>query len=195
MTFAFGHPVVFCTMANLWGIKIARKSAGNPLWNHYKCADEKWIALAHLSPDKFWSPLCKAMGLDELENDSRFDSMENRMKNCEELIAIMDKTFATRNRDEWTSIFKDSGIIFSPINNTLELTQDPQALANDYVTEFDHPVFGPTRTVGFPMGFSETPCSIRREAPELGQHTEEILTEILGYTWDDIGMLRETGAI
>ena len=78
---------------------------------------------------------------------------------------------------------------------SLELTQDPQVLANDYVTEFNHPVFGPTKTVGFPIGFSKTPCSIRREAPELGQHTEEILTEILSYTWDDIAKLKEAEVI
>ena len=195
MTFVLGHPVVFCTMANLWGIKIARASAGNPLWNHYKCADEKWIAMAHLSPDKFWPPLCKAMEMEELENDPRFDSMNSRMENCQELVRILDERFASKNLDEWLTAFKAHGLVFSRMNNILELTQDPQVLANDYVTEFDHPVFGPMNTVGFPMGFSETPCSIRREAPELGQHTEEILTELLGYSWDDIGKLKDEGAI
>jgi crotonobetainyl-CoA:carnitine CoA-transferase CaiB-like acyl-CoA transferase len=195
MVFLQGHPVVFCTMANLWGLRVARKSAGNPLWNHYKCGDDKWIALAHLSPDKFWPLLCQAMGLEALEKDPRFDSMDNRMKNCQELISILDRTFAARNRDEWIGAFKAKGVIFAPVNNTLEMTQDPQVLANDYVTTFDHPVFGPTKTVGFPVGFSETPMSIRREAPEFGQHTEEILIDLLGYTWDDITRLKEEEVI
>ena len=195
MAFAFGHPIVFCTMANLWGFKIARNSAGNPLWNHYKCADERWIAMAHLSPDKFWPLLCEAMELETLEKDPRFDSMDNRMKNCQELIGILDKRFAMKNRDEWLKAFKPYGLVFSPMNNILELTEDPQVLENDYVTEFDHPVFGPTKTVGFPIGLSETPCSIRREAPELGQHTEEILTEVLGYSWDDVTKLKDEGVI
>ena len=195
MTFLQGHPVVFCTMANLWGIRIARNSAGNPLWNHYKCADDKWIALAHLSPDKFWPIVCRAMGLEELEKDPRFDSMDNRTKNCRELVAILDRRFAAKTRDEWAKIFKANGVIFSPINDILELTQDPQVLANDYVTEFNHPVFGPIKTVGFPIALSRTPCSIRREAPEFGQHTEEILTEILGYTWDEIARLKEAEVI
>jgi len=195
MTFLQGHPVVFCTMANIWGMRIARKSAGNPLWNHYKCGDDKWIALAHLSPDKFWPLLCRAMGLEELEKDPRFDSMDKRMKSCQELIAILDKRFATKPRDEWVKIFKKHGIIFSPVNNTLDLTQDPQVLANDYVTVFDHPVFGPIKTVGFPIGLSKTPLSIRREAPEFGQHTEEILTELLGYSWDDVARLKDEQVI
>ena len=195
MTFLQGHPVVFCTMANIWGMRIARKSAGNPLWNHYKCGDDKWIALAHLSPDKFWPLLCRAMGLEELEKDPRFDSMDKRMKSCQELIAILDKRFATKPRDEWVKIFKKHGIIFSPVNNTLDLTQDPQVLANDYVTVFDHPVFGPIKTVGFPIGLSKTPLSIRREAPEFGQHPEEILTELLDYSGDDVARLKDEQVI
>jgi crotonobetainyl-CoA:carnitine CoA-transferase CaiB-like acyl-CoA transferase len=195
MTFLQGLPVVFCTMANLWGMKIARNSAGNPLWNHYKCADDRWIALANLSPDRFWPIVSRSMGLEELEKDPRFDSMDNRTMNCQELIAILDRRFATKTRDEWAKIFKANGVVFSPVNDILELTQDPQVLANDYVTEFNHPVFGPMKTVGFPIGLSRTPCSIRREAPEFGQHTEEILTEVLGYTWDEIAKLKEAEVI
>jgi len=195
MVFLQGHPIVFCTMANLWGMRIARKSAGNPLWNHYKCGDDKWVALAHLSPDKFWPLLCKAMGLEALEKDPQFNTMDNRMKNCQKLISILDETFATKTRAEWTGIFKAHGLVFAPINNTLEVTQDPQVLANDYVTEFNHPVFGTTKTVGFPVALSKTPMSIRREAPEFGQHTEEILIDLLGYTWDDITKLKEEEVI
>lgn len=195
MVFLQGHPVVFCTMANLWGIRIARKTAGNPLWNHYKCGDDKWIALAHLSPDKFWPLVCRAMGIEELEKDPRFDSMEKRMQNCQELISILDDAFATKTRDEWIKPFKENGVIFAPVNTTLDVTKDPQVLANDYVTEFDHPVFGPTKTVGFPITLSETPLAIRREAPEFGQHTEEILTEVLDYTWDDIVKLKDEEVI
>ncbi len=195
MVFLQGHPVVFCTMANIWGMRIARKSAGNPLWNHYKCGDDRWIALAHLSPDKFWPLLCQAMGLEALEMDPRFDSMDNRMENCQELISILDRAFATRKREEWIRVFKAKGVVFAPVNDTLEMTLDPQVLANNYVTTFDHPVFGPTKTVGFPIGFSETPMSIRREAPEFGQHTEEILIDLLDYTWDDITRLKEEEVI
>ena len=195
MVFLQGHPIVFCTMANLWGMRIARKSAGNPLWNHYKCGDDKWVAMAHLSPDKFWPLLCKAMGLEALEKDPQFNTMDNRMKNCQKLISILDETFATKTRTEWIGIFKAHGLVFAPINNTLEVTQDPQVLANDYVTEFNHPVFGPTKTVGFPIGLSKTPMSIRREAPEFGQHTEEILIDLLGCSWDDITKLKEEEVI
>ncbi len=191
MTFLQGLPVVFCTMLDLCDTRSARTDASNPLWNHYKCSDDKWIALSHLSPDKFWPVLCRSMGLEALENDPRFDSMDNRTKNHQKLIEILDKHFLTKKRGEWIKIFKENGVIFAPVNNIKDLTEDPQVIANDYVTEFEHPALGPIRTVGFPIGLSKTPMSIRREAPEFGQHTEEILTEVLDYSWEDVGALRD----
>jgi crotonobetainyl-CoA:carnitine CoA-transferase CaiB-like acyl-CoA transferase len=121
--------------------------------------------------------------------------MDKRAKNCAELISIFDETFATKARADWERIFKENGVIYAPVNNMKDLTEDPQVLANDYVTEFDHPIFGRMKTVGFPITFEKTPMSIRREAPEFGQHTEEILTEIAGYTWDDIVKLKDEEVI
>jgi crotonobetainyl-CoA:carnitine CoA-transferase CaiB-like acyl-CoA transferase len=162
-----------------------RAEAGNPLYNHYKAKDDKWFILAHLQPDRYWPNVCRALGMPELENDPRFNSIEARGEHAKELIAIIDKEFATKSRDEWFEIFKKEGLIYTPIQTPTEVVNDPQALANNYVTWCDHPVLGRTKMVGFPWDFSETPASIRREAPEFGQHTEEILLE-LGYTWDDI---------
>jgi crotonobetainyl-CoA:carnitine CoA-transferase CaiB-like acyl-CoA transferase len=67
--------------------------------------------------------------------------------------------------------------------------------ANGYVTTFEHPTFGPTRAVGVPVRLSETPGSIRLPAPEFGQHTEEVLTELLGYSWDDVARLKDAQVI
>jgi len=66
---------------------------------------------------------------------------------------------------------------------------------NEYVTDFNHPVFGKSKVLGIPVKFSKTPGQITREAPEFGQHTEEILTEVLGYSWDDITKLKEAEVI
>ena len=171
-----------------------RAEAGNPLYNHYKAKDDKWFILAHLQPDRYWPNVCKALGIAELEHDPRFNSIEARGKNAKELIAIMDKTFARKTREEWFKIFKGEGLIFAPIQTPTEVVNDPQAIANNYVIWFDHPVSGKTKMTGFPWDFSSTPASVRREAPEFGQHTEEILQE-LGYTWDDIAKLKEEKTI
>ncbi len=171
-----------------------RSAAGNPIYNHYRAKDDKWFILAHLQPDRYWPNVCRALGMPELEKAPRFNSIEARGEHAEELIAIMDKQCLTKTREEWFGIFKKEGIIYTPIQSPREVVDDPQALANDYVAWFDHPVLGRTKMVGFPWDFNQTPASVRREAPEFGQHTEEILLE-LGYTWDDTTKLRDEKAI
>jgi crotonobetainyl-CoA:carnitine CoA-transferase CaiB-like acyl-CoA transferase len=106
----------------------------------------------------------------------------------------MDEKFLNKTRDEWLEILRREGCICTPVQSPSEVTNDVQAIANNYFIHVDHPVWGKIKAVGFPWDFSETPASWRREAPEFGQHTEEILLEI-GFTWDDIAKYREIGAI
>ena len=92
-------------------------------------------------------------------------------------------------------ILEEHGVIYTVVAEIADLVDDPQVLANDYITDFEHPVWGKVKAVGAPVHFSQTPWSLRREAPEFAQHTEEVLTEILGYTWDDIAKLQEEEVI
>jgi crotonobetainyl-CoA:carnitine CoA-transferase CaiB-like acyl-CoA transferase len=164
------------------------------MYNHYRCKDDKWLVLAHLQPDRYWPIVCKALGLEELEHDPKFSTVEVRYQNAEELVSIFDKKLASKNRDEWMEIFKKGGVIFAPIQTTAEVVNDPQAIANEYIITVDDRGGGKTKQVGFPWMFSETPASVRRVAPELGEHSEEILSE-LGYSQDDIAGLKQDGII
>lgn len=176
--------------------RMPRKSATNPLWNHYCCGDGQWLCLGMLQPDRYWSDFVRALGRPELADDPRFATMMDRMMNASAAIAILDEIFATRPRAEWIPILRGGGdFIFTVVNSVNDLPDDPQIQANRYVEDFDHPSFGPTKVVGLPIGLSETPGSIRTPAPELGQHTEEILTELLGYSWEQVSSWRDDGVI
>ncbi len=81
------------------------------------------------------------------------------------------------------------------MNSISDLPQDPQVLTNRYIVDYDHPALGKTQVVGLPVMLSKTPGDPCGYAPELGEHTEAILTEMLGYSWDEIAELRKTGVL
>lgn len=172
-----------------------RTKAANPLWNHYQCGDGKWIVLSMTQADRHWPALCKAMGLEELIKDPRFEDVDKKRDNCEVLIAILDKKFTTKSADEWTEIFTKVDIINQVVQELEELIDDPQVIANDYIGDFDHPVLGKIKMVNAPFKFSKSPAKIRLPAPEFGEHTEQVLLDICGYDWDKITELRDEEVI
>jgi len=197
------------SMAALQGLNISMKTilgkefprntrddAYNPLWNHYRCADGLWICLGMIQSDRYWKDLCVALGVEELIEDPRFNNIRAMGKNHRELIAILDKVFATKPRDEWMKILKHGGdFIYTIVNTISDLPSDPQIIANDYVVDYEHPEIGKTKLVGVPIILSKTPGNPRGRAPELGENTEMVLTELLGYSWEDVSRLREDGVI
>ena len=174
----------------------SRRYAPNPLWNHYRCRDERWLALAMLQGDRYWTDLCRVLGIPEAAADERFATQRERLFNCGECVALLDEVFARRPRDQWLRLLAEGGdFIVTLVNSVDDLPDDPQMQVNGYVTSFEHPTFGATQVVGIPVRLSETPGEIRLPAPEFGQHTEEVLTEVLGYSWEEIGRLREAEVI
>ena len=176
--------------------RVPRKFAANPLWNHYRCGDDKWICLGMLQPDRYWADFCRALGRAELAQDERFCNLRVRAANAAAAIDILDEIFATKPRQEWMRILRTSGdFIFTIVNSVDDLPTDPQVVANDYILDFDHPQFGKTQVVGIPVRLSETPGAVRLPAPEFGQHTEELLSQLLGYSWDQIAALKDQEVI
>ncbi len=175
--------------------RIPRANAFNPLWNHYRCADDKWIALAMLQSERYWKDFCEVIGKPELIEDPRF-AANTRGWNATALIAILDEVFAARPRDEWMRILKSRGdFIYTIVNSVSDLPDDPQVRANDYVVEYEHPALGNMTLLGMPVKLSKTPGEPRGHAPEFGEHTELLMTEVLGYSWDDVARLREANVI
>ncbi|MDJ0849302.1 MAG: CoA transferase [Myxococcota bacterium] len=197
MAFLQGLSLSMKLMMGIAMPRMQRSKASNPLWNHYRCQDDKWLAVAMLQPDRYWADFCRALDRPDMADDERFGDNPSRARNAASAIAAFDEAFAKRPRAEWIEHLKKSpgDFIFTVVNTVDDLPEDPQVLVNGYVTDFEHPQFGPTKMVGMPVRLSETPGAVRSPAPELGQNTEEVLLDVLGYDWDRISELREKEVI
>ena len=184
-------------MAQMGGFEAPRhkRSSEHPMRNYYQCGDGRWLMITLTPPDRHWAPLCQALNRTELENDPRFDTDAKRLANAEELVALFDEIFATRPRDEWLEIFGEYDLFCSGVNSVMELPDDPQVIENGYMVDFEHPTVGKIKIPGYPVHFSETWAGTTRAAPELGEHTEELLTGLGGYSKKEIGQLRKEGVI
>ncbi len=175
--------------------KLERKKTKSPLQNIYQCQDGRWLAFMMMQSDKFWTDFCKAVGLQELVDSPKFQDRHVRSDNAEELTAILDRTFAAKPYPEWEKVLSNAGMLFSPIISQPEVAVDPQSLENEYVIEYEHPRLGKFKSGGFPIWFSKTPCSVKSAAPEFGQHTEEVLVEMAGYSWEELSGLKDAGIL
>jgi len=145
--------------------------------------------------DRFWDNVRELLGLPEKEVAELFATPQMRRDNKEQFIKVLDEVFATRPRDEWVTLFKqEAQFAWDIVNEVSEAALDPQVLANDYVTDFHHPVLGDVKIPGVPFSLSKMEVGPRTKAPEIGEHTEEVLLE-LGYDWGDIVEMKDEGVI
>lgn len=171
-----------------------RTKVTNFMWNSYKTKDDKWLMLVMPQTDLFWTRFCKAIGKPEWEKDERFDSHIKRMQQNATLIPAMDEIMATKTAEEWEAIAQEYDIVTGRIQTPLDVAGDPQAWENSFFEEVEYMPGATFKMINSPVKFSETPASIRSIAPELGQHTEEVLLE-LGYDWTEITNLKGAGAV
>lgn len=164
-----------------------RTTVANPLMNLYRCADGQWIACGMAMAQRFWPDFCAVIGLTELEHDPRFAKDKQRAAHREELIAILDKAFATQPRDHWERLFREKEFWFSVVNHVSDLSADPQVIANNYMVELDSGL----KTVAFPFALEKTPVPRTQGAPGFSQHTDEILQQVCGYSMEEILAFKE----
>jgi len=169
------------------------KGARNPLYYIYQDSEGKWFAIAALQADRFWPQFCKVLGIEEMERDPRFENQIVRGDHFDEIIPRLKEIIRTKPREEWLKLLDEEGVPAAPVNDYSDIVKDPQVIANEYIVEIDDPIHGKLTLPGIPVKLSETPGKVERLGPELGQHTEEVLMELCGYTWDDLAKLREEG--
>ncbi len=161
-----------------------------PHYEVYQCADGKWIALGSLEPH-FWANLCHAVGREDfiellpelLDDPDAFPEVREHFE----------RTFRQKTRDEWFAELRSIELCVAPVYALDEAFADPHN-AGRMVVEVDDPVAGPVPTLGIGPKLSGTPGSIRRPAPRLGEHGDEVLAE-LGYDPDAIADLRARGVL
>jgi crotonobetainyl-CoA:carnitine CoA-transferase CaiB-like acyl-CoA transferase len=135
-----------------------------------------------------WERLCAVIGREDLLADPRFAANGDRMANRPELVAELEAALAAAGTDDWVARLEAAGIAAGPIHDYAEVFADPHTQARGMEVEMEHPEEGAVRGLGIPVKLSDTPGSVRRAAPLLGEHTDEVLLEA-GLTRDEIGAL------
>ncbi len=154
-----------------------------------RCSDDHWIAFGHLNPPQ-WVDVLRAFALGELVDDPRFTTAEVRGSNMPQLRSILQERAATQPSDYWLKRLVEADIPCALIQDYDMLTQDPQALENSYLYNYEHPKFGTLKAVGPVASFSKTGSVLQGPAPgEPGQHTQAILAHA-GFTSEEIAQLR-----
>ena len=153
-------------------------------------ARDRWFALAAAN-ERQWATLCGAIGRPGLKDDPRFATNGARVSNRPALVELLNDVFATRDAGEWLANLREAGLPCGPINTVPDVFGHPQAQARDLALEAEHPTAGSIQMTGFPYKLSQTPAEVRRPPPLLGQHTEEVLVDLLGYSADQVTALRE----
>lgn len=145
--------------------------------------------------NNLWSKFCKALGLEAYEKDPRFESNPERVKNRPAMVALIEKKTTRFTKEELGEILDRAGIPNGPVWEIPDVVNSPQALALEMTPEMEHPTAGKIRVTGIPVKLNLTPGKLLRPAPLLGQHSEEILKELLGFNAEEIMKLRQNGIL
>ncbi len=159
----------------------------------FKCRQSD-IALA-VGNDMQFAVFAAAVGHPEWSSDPRFTRNCDRVENRAVLEGMIEATFGSRSADEWSEVLLAAGVPCSRINTVQQALADPQTAATGMLIDIQHATAGIFRSLGIPMSFSDTPLSVRYPPPALGEHTDSVLTELLGFQADDIKKLRDAAVV
>jgi crotonobetainyl-CoA:carnitine CoA-transferase CaiB-like acyl-CoA transferase len=157
-------------------------------------ARDRWFVLG-VSNEGQWGSFCEALGRNDIKDDVRFITNRERVTNREALVEILAEIFATRDAEDWLGVFRAAGLPCGPINDVTGVFDHPQVQPRDLVVDIEHSSVGLIRLLGFPYKFSRTPAEVRLPPPMLGEHTQEVLQDLLGYSDGELASFRTQGVI
>jgi crotonobetainyl-CoA:carnitine CoA-transferase CaiB-like acyl-CoA transferase len=170
-----------------------RRHAVNPIIDCYQSGDGRWFWLLFLQGDRHWPDLCRAIQRQDLLSDPRFSDIAVRRDNAPALVEELDRVFAAKTMAEWAEVFDREDVWWAPVNSVYDMLEDTVVHEAGVFINLPGPE-GEMKAVATPTHFYGTPWEPRGYAPEMGQHTEEVLLE-LGYDWDRIIALKEAEVI
>ncbi len=170
----------------------SKERASSPLVGTYPTSDGRFLMLVMLNDEQYWPGMCRALDRAVLIDDPRYDTPAKRIENGAELRAHFQQVFGSKQLAHWEQRLAAEGCVFSKFATPEEVLQDPQVLANGYMPE--HPTIAGARLPATPVQFDDEPVAVRRPAPAIGEHTEEVLLEV-GLSGAEIAKLRELGAV
>jgi crotonobetainyl-CoA:carnitine CoA-transferase CaiB-like acyl-CoA transferase len=171
---------------------VAGKSLGSVLVGSYRTGDERWISLNMLDPERHWAPTCHALGLEDLIDRPEYATAAQRAERSSELHPIFTERIASLPLAELKERLSAQDTIYSAIASPVEVIVDPQVIANGYMAP--HPGHERARLSSSPVQFDGHGLVVNRGAPTIGEHTDEVLTE-LGLDGHEIEHLHTIGAI
>ena len=145
--------------------------------------------------EKQWAAAADVIGEKQMVEDERFANILSRAQNDEAANSIIESWTSNHTRDEIVDAMVEAGVPCAKVLTLEEVEEDPQLRSRNMLLELNDPDFGNVKVVGIPFKLSETPSQIRTPAPRLGEHTEEILISLLGYSKEEIAKLRGHGII
>lgn len=164
-----------------------------PTYNAFRARDGRDVLIC-ANTERMWRELCAALEISELVKDPRFETNERRHAHRAELTPLLERAFAQHDCADLLKRFHEHGIPSAPVNSVAEALADPQVVHRRMVRELTHTLGGEIRVLGNPIKFSRSVENEFRSPPTLGQHTESVLREMLGYTTAQIESLRRQGA-
>lgn len=165
-----------------------------PLMGQYQTKDERWVLLSILNSERYAYKLYDAVGRGELKDDPRFIPMDTLVDHLGEMRTILKTEFRRKTLEEWQIILGEAAIPYAPIQTHLEVIDDPQARANGFFVEYDHPDHGRIENVATPIKVGKGQTEVRMPAPEFSEHTDEVLLE-LGYSIEELIEFKGQGVI